>query len=187
MKNVTKLIGIIALVTVIGFSFTACDDDTPPEDSKKCLCASGTIHLANEPNNCNNMADSDCNNKCETGVAGERIHGIPVTNRDGANNFETVKGNIKNYLDSLEEYDSIIMTAIKNATKEIEVSDSKPNSSSVANKKIIVNEATSSPGDIQGIFYNFMLDLGLVQIQNSAHDTGGAMVAATKTLVYHYA
>ena len=43
MKNIIKLIGIIALVAVIGFSFTACGDD---DDDKG---GGGTFTLTNIP------------------------------------------------------------------------------------------------------------------------------------------
>ena len=49
MKNIIKLFGIIALVAVIGFSFTACGDDDDKDDKG----GGGTFTLTNIPSEYN--------------------------------------------------------------------------------------------------------------------------------------
>ena len=51
MKNIIKLIGIIALVAVIEFSFTACDDGSKDDDKG----GGGTFTLTNIPSEYNGM------------------------------------------------------------------------------------------------------------------------------------
>jgi len=43
MKNVVKMLGIVALVAAIGFSMAACDDSTKEKDSPNSLEGNGVV------------------------------------------------------------------------------------------------------------------------------------------------
>jgi len=62
---------------IIGFYFIACSNG---DNEPVCICTDGTIIL---------IGENGCNKNCTTEkITGERVHGIPVTNREGVPNFE---------------------------------------------------------------------------------------------------
>jgi len=79
MQNKQKLLLIIAIITIIGFSITACSDNS----SSKPVCTNpaGTIFLVGETH----PDTAACG--CEKNVPGQRVEGIAITNRESVANF----------------------------------------------------------------------------------------------------
>ncbi|MDR0502791.1 MAG: hypothetical protein LBH16_05655 [Treponema sp.] len=142
----------LILITVFALSFTACGGDEPcthtwgawavttaPTAAEEgvetstctkcgatktqavaalgCQCPAGTIHLAGEP---------DCGGEgceCEKNIAGVRVQGIAVTNREGvaAGDFNNMATTIGEVFDYIGINNPTQLTYIKANLKEVKV------------------------------------------------------------------
>jgi hypothetical protein len=66
MKSIFKLIGIIALVTVIGFSFATCDDELSDDEGRVIIESSSDFTLYNYSKYEVNVTIKDKNSKKES-------------------------------------------------------------------------------------------------------------------------
>ena len=108
MNKVLIIFGIILL----SFSFITCDNDS---GTKTCACPNGTLHLVGET--C--CSNSDCT--CEKDVAGQRVQGIAVTNRDNVAGFNAIVTEVTNALDYYKNNEAAKYNFFVNNLKEIRV------------------------------------------------------------------
>ena len=87
-----KFLALIAIFGII-INFIACDNGN--ETGDLCNCPNGTLHLVGETR-CNG---ANCN--CEKDIAGQRVNGIPITNRENVANFNAMVAEYEEQLDWL--------------------------------------------------------------------------------------
>jgi hypothetical protein len=100
------------LITIIGIALMAMVTSCGEDDPVTCNCPNGTLHLAGEP--C--CAGEGCH--CEKNVAGQRVNGVAVTNRDNVANFSAMVGY---YEEALSWMTDNQRAYIKDNLKEVKV------------------------------------------------------------------
>ena len=127
MQNKQKLWLIIAIITIIGFSFTACSDN--PSGKPVCTNPAGTIFLIGETH----PDTKACG--CEKNVPGQRVEGIAVTNRETLGNFDTI---VTRFADALSWLTPTQITWVKANLKEVKIVTGTGDAPSIASNVLIV-------------------------------------------------
>jgi hypothetical protein len=106
MKTIFAVVGCIAVAAVLGLAVAGCSNG-----SSSCDCPNRTLHLVGE--SC--CSESDC--VCDRDVAGQRVQGIAVTNRDKVATFGTTI--IPGVVEAVGWLDASQLAIVKSKVKEI--------------------------------------------------------------------
>jgi len=147
MKKTLNLLGIV-VITVIGFSFTACSDN--PSGKSVCTNPAGTIFLVGETH----PDTKACG--CEKNVPGQRVEGIAVTNREGVVNFPAM---VTEFTEALSWLTPTQLAWVKaNLNKEVKIINGNDVINAPSGGILTITNARSA-SDIYGalelwLFYN---------------------------------
>ncbi|MDR0465525.1 MAG: hypothetical protein LBG94_10505 [Treponema sp.] len=129
---------VLVVFAAITFCFTACNEPKPtPPPVTVCQCPAGTIHLAGEAD----CGGTDC--ECEKNVAGTRVEGIAVTNREGVANFTEMVTRFTTAFNNGDITDTQ-RTWMKNNLKEVKIILGT-SGTSLVNGILTIQNATSAP------------------------------------------
>jgi len=107
-----KIKFIVLLMIIMALSF--CKNENDPE----CECPTGTVHFNGDTLKC--KSENNCN--CEHGnFTGQRINGIPVTNRENLDTFDFIVNQFNEALNHSSLSTGIRQNYIKNNIKEAKV------------------------------------------------------------------
>ena len=148
-----KKISIIAVIIAASLASIACSGDNGDEPiTVNCECPNGTLHVTGEDCCLNNNGEKAEDCECET-VAGVRVEGIVVTNRDNVANFTT------NTIPMVEEVFSWLevdeLATIKNKVNEIRLLSG--NGTVLSSGGVITIRENSDSTDLYNGFYNNFL------------------------------
>ena len=152
MKNWKQFMAV-AVIAIFGIIVITCDNET---SDLVCNCPNGTLHLVGEMC-CEGV---DCN--CEKEIVGQRVEGIPVTNRQGVDNISNIVWRLEIAFDDLRDNPTWI-PALKNKVKEIRIVPGTGAGSHAVDgvKYIITIYANTSASDMGEILYYCAIDTTL--------------------------
>ena len=122
------------------------------------LCSCPEIILIGE-SCCENSGIIDCN--CDP-VAGQRLteyNNIPVTNREGYADFDTVFNEVKGAFDMLEEPLPEETDVLKNNVKEIRIVQGHPGSNILDNGKYVITMDKLDAFSAAGLLYSYAQEI----------------------------